>query len=113
MMLLDGWKRADVIRVYAHLSMRDVENKDLTLHGLKRREEVLRPLTEIRVCQRCKHENAPIAVYCQECGAILATVTDSEEVQNLREELQSQREEVKQLRGQFETILKTKFGNET
>jgi ribosomal protein L40E len=82
--------------------MRDVESKDLTLHGLKRREEVLRPLTEIRVCQRCKHENAPIAVYCQECGAILATASDSEEVQSLREE-------VKQLRGQFETILKTKI----
>jgi integrase len=105
MMLLDGWKRADVIRVYAHLSMRDVESKDLTLHGLKRREEVLRPLTEIRVCQRCKHENAPIAVYCQECGAILATASDSEEVQSLREE-------VRQLEGRFETFAKGKLAAE-
>jgi integrase len=101
MMILDGWKRADVIRVYAHLSMRDVENKDLTLHGLKHREEVLRPLTEIRVCQKCKHENAPIAVYCQKCGDILG----GEQLQ----EVESLREEVKQLRGQFEIFAKGKL----
>jgi ribosomal protein L40E len=85
MMLLDGWKRPDVIRVYAHLSMRDVESKDLTLHGLKRREEVLRPLMEIRVCQKCKHENAPIAVYCQQCGSILQTLSTEEDRAHLRE----------------------------
>jgi integrase len=82
MMILNGWKRADVIRVYAHLSMRDVENKDLTLHGLKRREEILRPLTEIRVCPKCEAQNAPVAIYCHECGVTLSKVELTQELVN-------------------------------
>jgi integrase len=71
MMLLFGWKRPDIVGVYSHLSMRDVEDKDLVLHGLKSREEVLKPIMQVRVCGKCKQENAPVAVYCNKCGAIL------------------------------------------
>ncbi len=71
MMLLFGWNTADMVRVYAHLSMRDVEEKDLVLHGLKPREEILRPLVHVQRCRSCSEENAPIAVYCVKCGAIL------------------------------------------
>ena len=71
MMKLFGWKRPEQVSVYSHLSMRDVEEKDLVLHGLKPREEILRPLTEIRRCPTCSQENAPIALYCVKCGAIL------------------------------------------
>jgi hypothetical protein len=71
MMLLFGWKTADMVRVYAHLSMRDVEEKDLALHGLKPREEILRPLVHVQRCPSCSEENAPIAIYCVKCGAIL------------------------------------------
>jgi integrase len=71
MMLLFGWKTADMVRVYAHLSMRDVEEKDLVLHGLKPREEILRPLVHVQRCPSCGEENAPIAIYCVKCGGIL------------------------------------------
>jgi integrase len=72
MMMLFGWKRPDMVGVYSHLSMRDVEDKDLVLHGLKRKEEVLRPLIKIQVCAECSQENAPVAIYCVKCGAVLA-----------------------------------------
>jgi integrase len=71
MMMLFGWKGPQMVGVYSHLSMRDVEDKDLMLHGLKRREEVLRPLVEAQFCPKCNQENGPIAVYCVKCGAIL------------------------------------------
>jgi integrase len=71
MMMLFGWKRLDMVGVYSHLSMRDVEDKDLVLHGLKRKEEVLRPLVKIQVCHECSQENAPVAIYCVQCGAVL------------------------------------------
>jgi len=72
MMMLFGWKKSDMVGVYSHLSMRDVEDKDLVLHGLKRKEEVLRPLIKIQVCAECSQENAPVAIYCVKCGAVLA-----------------------------------------
>jgi integrase len=71
MMKLFGWKGPQMVGIYSHLSMRDVEDKDLVLHGLKPREEVLRPLVEAQFCPKCNQENAPIAVYCVKCGAIL------------------------------------------
>ncbi len=56
MMKLFGWKRPDMVGVYSHLTMKDVEDYDLMLHGLKRREEILRPLV----------------VKCPKCGEVLA-----------------------------------------
>jgi hypothetical protein len=75
MMKLFGWKRPEQVSVYSHLSMRNVEEKDLVLHGLKPREEILRPLTEIRTCPTCSQENAPIALYCAKCGGIYSKTT--------------------------------------
>jgi integrase/ribosomal protein L40E len=91
LMLLFGWRTPDVIKVYSHLSMRDVEDKDLVLHGLKRRQEILRPLVNVMVCEKCKAENAPIALYCHACGSVLAKESTREAVQEevrriLREE---------------------------
>jgi integrase/recombinase XerD len=71
MMLLFGWNRPDMVRVYSHLSMRDVEEKDLALHGLKRREETFQPLISAQRCGKCQEENAPLAIYCQKCGSVL------------------------------------------
>jgi len=70
MMKLYGWKGPQMVGVYSHLSMRDVEDKDLVLHGLKRKEEILRPISQIIKCV-CGQENAPIAIYCVKCGEIL------------------------------------------
>jgi integrase/recombinase XerD len=71
MMKLFGWKRPDQVTTYTHISMKDVDDKDLVLHGLKSKEEILRPLIEIVKCQKCGEENAPIALYCAKCGEVL------------------------------------------
>jgi ribosomal protein L40E len=71
MMSLFGWKGPQMVGLYSHLSMRDVEDKDLVLHGLKPREEVLRPLAQAQICSKCSQENAAIAIYCVKCGGIL------------------------------------------
>ena len=72
MMKLFGWKRPDMVGVYTHLTMQDVEEKDLVLHGLKRKDEILRPISQVVKCV-CGQENAPIALYCVGCGALLAS----------------------------------------
>jgi integrase len=93
MMLQLGWTKPDMVSVYSHLSMRDVEDKDLVLHGLKKRDEILRPLVEIQRCSTCQEENAPIAMYCHKCGQVLG-----QEDQSLRQ-MQAQIDELKQGRG--------------
>lgn len=72
MMKLFGWKRPEMVGIYAHLTMRDVEEKDLVLHGLKRKEEILRPISQVVKCV-CGQENALIALYCVGRGALLAS----------------------------------------
>ena len=32
----------------------------------------MRPLVKIQVCAECSQENAPVAIYCVKCGAVLA-----------------------------------------
>jgi ribosomal protein L40E len=73
-----------MVGVYSHLSMRDVEDKDLVLHGLKTREEILKPIMQVRICPKCKAENAPVAVYCHKCGGILG----GEQLQEVRKDLE-------------------------
>jgi integrase/ribosomal protein L40E len=88
MMQLYGWKSATMVGVYSHLSSRDVEDKDLVLHGLKSRDEILKPIMEIRKCGKCGAENAPIAVYCHKCGATFSTDEQSaKEREELREKV--------------------------
>jgi len=52
MMQLFGWKGPQMVGLYSHLSMRDVEGKDLMLRGMKPRAEVLRPLAEAQTCPK-------------------------------------------------------------
>jgi ribosomal protein L40E len=81
MMQIYGWKSPIMVGVYSHLSSRDVDDKDLILHGLKSKEEILKPIMEIRICSACKAENAPIALYCHKCGIVLSSnVEITEEV---------------------------------
>jgi integrase/recombinase XerD len=100
MMSLMGWSSAAMVGVYSHLSMRDVENKDLVLHGLKRKE-ILRPIAGVQRCPKCRSDNAPIATYCQECGSVLSKQTgqlDSESKQTI-ESMQAQIDELRKGRG--------------
>src|SRR5208282_3914963 len=71
LMMLNGWTKAETVNVYSHLSMRDVDDKDLVLHGLKSKEEILRPIMQTQKCENCNEENAPVAVYCVKCGKVL------------------------------------------
>jgi len=73
LMQLYGWRDPNTVSVYSHLSMRDVEDKDLMVHGFKSKEEILRPISQARRCGRCGGENAPVAMYCAKCGEVLAT----------------------------------------
>ncbi len=78
-MKLFGWRRPDIVRVYTHLTMQNVDDKDLVLHGLKRKEEeVLRPIVMIQMCPGCQTENAPVAVYCSSCGMILNSASSKD-----------------------------------
>jgi len=62
MMICYGWNNAEMVGIYAHLSARDVDEKDLHLHGLSG-----------RTCQAC-HSNIsnPVAKYCENCGQKLS-----------------------------------------
>jgi integrase len=102
MMMNFGWKSPTMVSVYSHLSMRDVEDKDLVLHGLKSREEILKLPMQVRICDKCQAENAPVAIYCQKCGTVLANQQSSQEVETLRAEIEK-------LKGQFETLAKAKY----
>jgi integrase len=60
MMIRYGWNRAEMVGVYAHLSARDVDEKDLYLHGLNNRR-----------CSSCHSAMSPTAKFCENCGARL------------------------------------------
>jgi integrase len=57
MMIRYGWNRAEMVGVYAHLSARDVDEKDLYLHGLNGRR-----------CSQCHGNVSPTAKFCENCG---------------------------------------------
>ncbi|MGA2785840.1 MAG: zinc ribbon domain-containing protein, partial [Candidatus Bathyarchaeia archaeon] len=109
-MLLNGWKKAETVSIYSHLSMRDVEDKDLVLHGLKSKEEVLRPIMKIRKCSSCHADNAPIAIYCNSCGTTLTNAANQENEQ-LRNDLTKVTQDLAALKGQFEIAFEKKITN--
>jgi len=80
LMQLFGWRNPGMVGVYSHLTMRDVDEKDLILHGKKRKEEVLRPIVQFLKCRSCETENAPVAIYCSKCGEILGEQVTLKEV---------------------------------
>jgi integrase len=110
MMKLNRWRTSKTIETYTHLTMRDVDDKDLVLHGMKAKQEILRPIAETIRCPECHEENAPIAIYCVKCGNTLTKADLTRENEQLKERLKRQEERMNRIEGQFETILKTKFG---
>ncbi len=85
LMMMFGWTNPTMVGIYSHLSLRDVDEKDLVLHGLKKREEILRPLLHTQRC-KCGFENSPIAIYCAKCGLSL-TQQESEQIKQLTAQL--------------------------
>ena len=60
-----------MVSVYSHLSMRDVEDKLLTLAGMKSKaDEKPSPLTP-RYCPRCKYMNPATSRFCSQCSMVL------------------------------------------
>lgn len=93
MMLRHGWNTPSTVTIYSHLSRRDVDDKDLVLHGKKNKEEVLKPLLQVRKCFKCKSDNAPFSMFCHKCGEPLSLITISEE--ELMEHIMKQVREAK------------------
>jgi len=93
LMMLNGWTKAETVNVYSHLSMRDVDDKDLVLHGLKSKEEILRPIMQIRKCGKCKADNAPVAIYCNSCGETLTNGANPED----KKRIDAQQQQIEQL----------------
>jgi predicted amidophosphoribosyltransferase len=50
-----------MVGIYAHLSARDIDEKDLLLHGLNGRG-----------CAACHTKVSPTAKFCENCGQPLA-----------------------------------------
>lgn len=67
MMIRYGWNRAEMVGVYAHLSGRDVDEKDLYLHGLNDRR-----------CSACHRNVSLSAKFCENCGQVLAGANGGE-----------------------------------
>jgi integrase len=70
MMIRFGWDRPDMVAVYAHLTGRDVDEKELQLRGLKNHQS--------RHCASCGQENPPVAAYCMKCGQVLLRANGGE-----------------------------------
>lgn len=71
LMQVFGWKTPSMVSVYSHLSMRDVEDKLLTLAGMKSKaDEKPSPMTP-KHCPRCKYLNPATSRFCSQCSMIL------------------------------------------
>ncbi len=65
-----GWiQGSDMLRVYVHLSGRDIDNAIDRLYGLKEDEED--EVTKPKKCPRCGYLNAPTDRFCGRCALIL------------------------------------------
>jgi integrase len=71
MCVMFGWRQGSRMPAYyVHLSMRDIDRKMLSLHGLKCEEQDHFKDT-VRVCARCQTKNAPVSGFCTKCGLAL------------------------------------------
>jgi integrase len=112
LMKLNGWSSPAMVAVYSHLSMRDVEDKDLVLHGMKKKEEMLRPLLRIQKCLHCSQENAPVAIYCTNCGELLPNARP-EELKKLNQKNEELQARLARLEGMVETVFQKKITDTT
>ena len=66
MMLLFGWRRRDMLDVYARVVESDAHKSYLALYGIEKKENVedFKPVK----CPRCGQTNPSTAEYCYRCG---------------------------------------------
>ena len=59
-------------RRYVHLAHEDVENKILSIHGIKKPKEIkMAEIIKTIKCPVCTYENSNIDKYCSRCGSVL------------------------------------------
>jgi len=71
LMVLAGWRTRTMCDVYNHLSMRDVEDKLLRIHGVKPAEKPEESPLAPRRCPRCNETNPATNRFGARCGAVL------------------------------------------
>jgi uncharacterized paraquat-inducible protein A len=76
MMLWFGWRKRDMIDVYAKVTMEDVEASYLaSVRGVEvKKEEPLKP----KACPRCGTLNPPDSKFCLRCGAPLTVEAEKQ-----------------------------------
>jgi uncharacterized paraquat-inducible protein A len=57
--------------VYVHLSSRDIDDKILTVDGVKQEEEPAQDPMAAVICPRCRMSNPPDNMYCGRCSCAL------------------------------------------
>jgi integrase/recombinase XerD len=75
---LGGWViGSDTVRIYFHLADKDIENKTLELHGLKKQEDTEEPKFEAISCPdpECSVKNFHQNEFCYSCGQKLTSNT--------------------------------------
>jgi len=80
LMLLFGWRKRDMLDVYARIVESDAHRSYLALYGIekKKEEDVSKPVK----CPRCGQLNPSSALYCIRCGYPLK----QEEIEKIRKE---------------------------
>jgi len=71
LMVLAGWRTRSMCDVYNHLSMRDVEEKLLRIHGVKPEKRPEESPLAPKSCPRCQTSNPFDASFCSRCGLAL------------------------------------------
>ena len=73
-------------RRYVHLAQEDVENKILSIHGIKPlKEPEQKTIVNIIKCPRCTYENSSLDKYCSQCGSVLDIKTVIKHQEKARE----------------------------
>jgi ribosomal protein L40E len=71
-----GWVQgSDMASVYVHLSMRNLDQAILELHGISIEKE-RKERFERKICPRCDTENSLTAKFCLKCGFVLEKETE-------------------------------------
>ena len=76
-----GWEAGSAqARTYIHMSGADIDDKMLTIGGVKKEDmkAVTETATTPKDCPRCKTRNPPSAKYCYQCSMALDTETAME-----------------------------------
>ena len=82
-----GWSiGSNQVRRYVHLAQEDVENKILSIHGIKPlKQPEQKTILEIIKCPRCTYENSSLDKYCSRCGSVLDIKTVIKHQEKARE----------------------------